>query len=333
MKKIFFICIAVLTSTILFAQQSDEHTSLAIGVDSDVWLARGAMVFRDNNITRRLPQGTIVLGDWTSFRWQINGIFEDISTIEYEGNRYAIRTSSLRPITGGRLPEDWVTPPDAEKGWTLLYFLEALHSQDRGTVLNYEQEWADWIERWRQAQWDVDNDEWWRGLGIDDVTSLIFFDAVVSIGGFSRRTSFIRDIIPYSTGYIITLNSIPADPNDPSLPPSSLPFPFSSERPNFDLIFIPDGDYMDVYLDTLNNHFATFVNIDVALLEELGRFIRTNTVDLSIITSWPRRADGRMDVPPPSGVRPPFLYRKRTMLLRVVCRCGFCWRLLVGWLL
>jgi len=58
---------------------------------------------------------------------------------------------------------------------------------------------------------------------------------------------------------------------------------------------------MDVYLDSLDSHFATFAKVDVAILGELQRLIDANTVDLSRITSWPRRADGTMDFPPPAG--------------------------------
>jgi len=34
-------------------------------------------------------------------------------------------------------------------------------------------------------------------------------------------------------------------------------------------------------------------------IRQFNNLIRTNTVDLSGITSWPRRADGTMDFPPP----------------------------------
>jgi len=65
------------------------------------------------------------------------------------------------------------------------------------------------------------------------------------------------------------------------------------------MIFLPDGDYMDVYLDNINNKFATFTKVDIAFLEELEILVKKNNININRLIHWPRRADGTMDYPPP----------------------------------
>ena len=125
------------------------------------------------------------------------------------------------------------------------------------------------------------------------------------MGGFARVGLFTTNIIPYSTGFRITMTGNYSFANrSESERAIRLPFPRYSERQSFDMIFIPDGDYMDVYLDSLNNRFASFAKVESAFLEELDRLVRTNTSNLSRITFWPRRADGSMDFLPPDGMFP-----------------------------
>jgi hypothetical protein len=73
-------------------------------------------------------------------------------------------------------------------------------------------------------------------------------------------------------------------------------------------LFVPDGDYMDVYLDSPDHLFASFVQFEDRdrVLKELRELLETNACSLNGI-AWPRRADGAMDYPPPldmSGYKP-----------------------------
>jgi len=61
-----------------------------------------------------------------------------------------------------------------------------------------------------------------------------------------------------------------------------------------------DGDYMDIYVDGKDLHLGTLVKVKKEFIEEYQSLIRNNTCNLSRITSWPKRADGSMDYPPPS---------------------------------
>ena len=308
MKKIL-LCIAVLISPILFAQQNEEPVlgiPVTIGVDSDVWRS-GTGILRSDNVTRIIPQGTKVLVYSAGFQIRINGVFEDSTFIVYANNQYIIRTSNLSPLGEARLPRSWITTQDSQRKWVLSFYLNVLRSQDRETFFNYERSWMDWATQ-LSMQGDPTGGSWHDAL--INFESLVFFDAVITIGGFSRRNLFITDIVPFNSGYRMTMSSIRLMLGDDHerfagfhMEPSSLPFPnLPGGQQSLDLIFIPDGDFMDVYLDSVDNHFATFAKVETIFLEELQRLVRTNTVDLSNITSWPRRADGSMDISPPDGV-------------------------------
>ena len=67
----------------------------------------------------------------------------------------------------------------------------------------------------------------------------------------------------------------------------------------FDLLFFLDGDYLELYVENKESKLGTFVSVSPHFVAQFDNLIKTNTCDLSKITSWPRRADGAMDYPPP----------------------------------
>jgi len=315
MKRILFVCFAMFVGAPLFAQlgwdiRTYPGVPLTIQDASEVWRSEISRRNEDN-VSRRIEQGTIVLGGSAAFRGEINGALEDMASIMYEGNQYAIRTGNLRPLGDGRLPESWITMPDRERKWVVLYYLDALSSQDRNTFLKHESSWIDFRLDLLRREYGH-NTNWYHYFRIN-FESLIFLNAVITMGGFDRFSFFITNIAPFNAGYKISMTG---DRWFATFRNSSfftdLPFPLWSERQSLDMIFIPDGDFMDVYLDSLENHFATFAKVDAVILEELERLVQTNVADLSRITSWPRRADGSMDIPPPDGVSLAFRASHRT---------------------
>jgi cobalamin biosynthesis Mg chelatase CobN len=54
---------------------------------------------------------------------------------------------------------------------------------------------------------------------------------------------------------------------------------------------------MDVYLDSLDNKFASYAKVDSPTFKEIENILKTNSCDLSKV-QWPRRADGSTDYPP-----------------------------------
>ena len=70
------------------------------------------------------------------------------------------------------------------------------------------------------------------------------------------------------------------------------------EGNKYTLILKRDGDYMDFYVDEENNKICTLIGVDKQFIDSIVNIVRGESVDLSQIT-WPRRADGSTDYPPP----------------------------------
>jgi len=302
MKQVIFLCLLILSGIALSAQDNTSYASqLLIREDSKVWHSSQVSIY-DNNAARILPKGTRVMGRVAAIRDKINGVFDYIASIYYNDERYDIRTSDLNPISG-QLPSGWLTASDTQRKWVISYYLDVLRSQNRDTFLNYEKPWIDYVTA--EIEYEIrtgsapDDTKWYNSPF--KFESLVFFNAVIIMGGFALCEFFITEIIPFNTGCKITMTGDYwfIEGRNFSWPGTGLPFPNWSERRSFDMIFIPDGDYMDVYLDTLDNKFATFAKVDNVILEELENLIYTDKVDLSRISSWPQRANGSMDYPPP----------------------------------
>jgi len=309
MKQLFNFIMLVFVNFISFAQWDEASypgVPLSIGVDSNIWSSGLQAHYTDNNITRKLLQGKRIMGD--SLIWgEINRIGTHLVFIRYKKNEYLINAGNLSPTGDIRLPSDWLVTPD-EKKWVISYYLDVLHSQDRDAFLIYEQPWINrQTEMIRNAinmgESGLIGEEWHNQFYYAvNPESLIFLNAVIIMGGFDRSAFFIVDIIPMSDGYKITVSgdrSFALPFFNHSIHGIRLPFPLWEERKFFDMIFIPDGDFMDVYLDSFDNHFATFAKVDNIVFEELERLVRTNKVDLSHII-WPHRADGSMEHSPPA---------------------------------
>jgi hypothetical protein len=303
MKRVIFLCLLILSGIALSAQDNapQSYVPLIIREDSQVWHSSQVSLY-DNNAARILPKGTRVMGRVAAIRDKINGVFDYIASIYYNDERYDIRTSNLSPVSG-QLPSGWLTASDTQRKWVISYYLDVLRSQNRDTFLNYEKPWIDYVTA--EIEYEIrtgsaPGDTKWYNSPFK-FESLVFFDAVIIMGGFALCEFFITEIIPFNTGCKITMTGDYwfIEGRNFSWPGTGLPFPNWSERRSFDMIFIPDGDYMDVYLDTLDNKFATFAKVDNVILEELENLIYTDKVDLSRISSWPRRANGSMDYPPP----------------------------------
>ncbi|WP_169714754.1 SH3 domain-containing protein [Spirochaeta cellobiosiphila] len=70
---------------------------------------------------------------------------------------------------------------------------------------------------------------------------------------------------------------------------------FQMDTP-YNLIFVQDGDYLDMYIDSVNedNHIFTYVRGTKEMAQEIEHFVRRESYDPSKIL-WPRHADGTSD--------------------------------------
>ena len=300
MKKVVLVLIILVKITLsLWSQTNYIQPQLIIGVDSNVWAE--SVIFRNSsNVTKIISNGERVYGGYGTMKVHVNNEYDYVTDITHNNQRFFIQSNNLRPASGIFLPENWITTINVEKKWVISYYLDALISQDRSIFLKYEKQWIDFRAEWLKKYEGESSSDWYDVIPIE-YESLVFNHAGVIMGGFDRSEFFILDIESINNGYRITMTGDRRFANyEESDYETRLPFPRYSERQSFEMIFIPDGDYMDVYLDSLDNIFASFVKVDNNVLIELEKLVKTNTVNLSSITHWPRRADGSMDYPPPT---------------------------------
>ncbi len=282
----------IINISIVFGQTEYEPVPLIVGFDTQIWKSG----LRD---IRTISKGEPVYPYYGPYIYDsINGKDYAVN-IRYNDAHYYILANVLALASGDSLPESWLTPIDAPKKWIISYYLDALRTGSRETFFKYERPW---MEYWFEL---IANDEhstpftwmrWFEEKAIH-LESLVFNTAGLTMGGFEVCPFFVHTITPFENGYRITVS---ADDNFIDIPAEiRLPFPRYSERKVFDLIFIPDGDYMDVYLDSPANKLASFAKVDSVFITEIENLFRSNTYDTSKITSWPRRANGTMDYPPP----------------------------------
>ncbi|MDR0403750.1 MAG: hypothetical protein LBH35_09205, partial [Treponema sp.] len=222
---------------------------------------------------------------------------------EYQGfQQYAIRITTKTGETGMVNPNDILsvgsqTFPERiiSKQWIYSFYQNILSEQDREALFKYETFWRDEYEKALQRELPTSwNTYWWEHF---HPTYFGIVNNMVHIGEL-----FWDDLIyfvltqQYQNENTTVLKAVcSAKKGDyPENPINKL----FNEGDEYTLIFKRDGDYMDFYVGDENNKICTLIGVDNQFIETLVGVVRGEQVDLSRIT-WPRRADGSMDYPPP----------------------------------
>jgi hypothetical protein len=297
MKRILIILLIFAgITTFAWSQQEINYVvpQLLVWVDSEIW----------NNppnsnwpyVTRRISKGEIVYS--SSGLSAYNTYYgRDFLVYIYNDNddrRQLIPANNLRPLSDIYLPEDWITKGEPRKKWVMSYYLDVLRSQDRNTFMKYEEAWINHEIYLISSQEGYEGSYWYDSRWINP-ESLVITHPVIKIGGFEQSSFYITDISSINGGFRLTLANSHSH-QDPEKE-NTLKLPKYSDRQFFDLLFIPDGDYMDVYIDSLDNKYTSFAKVDSATFLEIESLLRTGNFDISKV-QWPRRADGSTDYPP-----------------------------------
>jgi len=231
-----------------------------------------------NNIILEIKKDTIVKGRNIS-----------IGRIEYKEKKYIVDVDMLVPAnTVDLFDNSWITKPFAsDTQWLLDYYLRVLLSENRDTFHEFEYKLMDY---WYES--DILGILSWYEY-VDIYSCLDINQIGISVGGFHKKDFFITNIIKINNGYKITVIDCKYVENDKLLEyENTIAFP--SDRHFFDILLIKDNDFMDMYLDTTENHLATFVRVNKDIIDELQSLLENNTCDLSKIKYFPKRADGSM---------------------------------------
>jgi hypothetical protein len=190
--------------------------------------------------------------------------------------------------------------------WIFDHYLKALSKSDKNIIYQQEKEYLDsLIEEYRTEQRSTPWYElWYAGPLYRFYPNLEFRRNYVVISGYPV---FVNRILKTDFGYIVT---VLADKDFEKFTgikeQKTITWPSTAQTKFFTLIFEFDGDYLTLYLENKETIFARFVLVDQVVFEQLDNLVHEGSGDWpnayfepSKIVSWPCRADGSMDYPPP----------------------------------
>jgi hypothetical protein len=297
-KQLLFFMFVVLAQFI----QGDEVLFRVIR-DAPAWYSPHRGVISRENSTLILREGEIVRGRSVSYVVrEIDGNRYNLNSFTYNNRNYEIQTDVLVPAnTSDLFDASWITNFDNNNNtfWVLDGYMRVLLSENRDIFHEVEYVWINAYNSLREMIGiGYITEAWYESADID--SRLKMNQITLHAGGFVKRGFWIKNIIAIDNGYKVTV----VDPRfgerfsvDNGYFWNQISFP--TDRRSFDLIFIQDNDYLAMYLDTVENHLATFVRVNKVVIDELNNLLKNNRADLSRII-WPRRADGTMDFPPPA---------------------------------
>jgi hypothetical protein len=294
MKRILIVLLIFASiTTFAWSQQENNYVGpqFVVWVDSDMW--NHLPYEGDKFITSKISKGEMVYVSIDTKDIDTYYGRDFLTFINYNDGLYIIPANNLRPLTEIYLPEDWITKGDAPKKWVMSYYLDVLRSQNRDTFMNYEKTWIDLeIDRIKYEEEYPDNINWYDAW--IELESLIINHSGIIIGGFDQGSLCITGIVQIKDGFKLTLTGSRTYAG--AIRRNLIQLPKYSERQFFDLLFIPDGDYMDVYIDSLDNKYASFAKVDTPTFLELESLLRTNKCDLSKV-QWPTRGNANIATP------------------------------------
>jgi hypothetical protein len=194
--------------------------------------------------------------------------------------------------------KDSVPLPESitNKMWIHSYYLDVLQSNNNETLFIYEPFWRDHFDKYKRDFYMGDKDYSWYEIA--SISVLLFTNIHNRIFEYSgNRFEFINsknERIDNSYNFFSNCFNIFKEFNESDLEN------YFSENESVKFSLIPDGDYLDVYVN--NNKFFTLVERTDEISDQFGQLMRWGiNHDLTRIT-WPRRADGTMDYPPPVDI-------------------------------
>jgi len=293
-KSIFLLIILFTSTAALFCEELEfvtiRRTMLYYPVWSSLDVSRDA-AFEVEEGTRvsYVERPSLALRTTVSDERIISGGFV------YNNTPYIINSADLIPAnTVDTFYPSFISDLNSSdrKVWVPSWYAKVLQSMDRNTILSIAPYWEHEYDPW----WMITGrQEWYESFyGRFPINEFLISNSALIINQFIRI--LIRNIRKVENGYAVTVSFAW---ENWVYHKNSLNWDRVDGKEFFDMILIVDGDYMDVYLEDTEHKLETFMLADRVFLNEMRSLVRDNTADLSRITSWPRRANGTMDYPPP----------------------------------
>jgi len=249
---------------------------------------------KPTNISGKILQGSVVQGVRGIQFSGLEGVFENIlfQEIQYNNKRMLIYANSVIPLDTQDLFDDNILY-NQDKPLIFSIYVNALLANNRELIYLHDKlEWDEYVSYYSDNFAYIAG--WWEharaheGLVITQ-TTLTFTSTVKT-----NNHLLIKSIKKTEDGYILKVK----ESNDFSFVNNRWNWSNSKKQEEFTVLLVHDGDYIDLYLENKNNLIDTFVFVNKELILQADNLILGYSVDLTHI-SFPRRADGSMDYPPP----------------------------------
>jgi hypothetical protein len=301
-KRIIGLALILAICPFCFSQEY-EPVPLQLNMLSEAWYARDFIKLRESDLSL---EKNVILGI-NALHGSPDGSQDNVymNTVLFENKKYFVYANNTSPLKADAIfPEEWLSSLVGweRKIWIMSYMLDILKSGDRNTFIKYEKEYIDALNA--SMIYDEYFDGWWRYRPIADC--LIITQSAISIGAFNNIGLWVVNNQKIEEGYRVTLqgdaNFMEIEKEETTYLKIHFPIPSYSQKKIFNLLLIRDHDYMDIYLEDTSNKLGTFVLVEPVFLKQLNKLLSENMVDKKLIITWPRRADGSMDYPPPTDM-------------------------------
>lgn len=238
-----------------------------------------AGIVRKNEILKFANDYTIVKDDYGTNMKLIVGFYL------FAGKKYIIAANDLVPLTTEvQFNHLFITDLNSQnrKTWIPSYFMEVL-KHGREILPEYEPFWSNPYNPYFVAG-EGELMEWYEAFYSS--TPKYSFAFSYSLLSFHNIPFAIKNINKIPNGYTVKVKFGMLDWRMYKL--DTYDWSSVENKEFFDLRFVVDGDYMDMYLEDGKEPFITFISVDLDFLEQFASRIKNDTADLSKIV-FPRR--------------------------------------------
>ncbi len=287
MKKLTLILLTLFAAVNAFTEELEFVTVR----DATAWkydAEYSTIDLLDEDIETVLPKGTLVT---------LHPVFRDHELVKREGNvetvekvfayavidtntekKYWVLLSDLQPAnTSAVFDKSFITEAHKPSRYLMSeYFIDVLQSGTRTPMQKYEEEWVRLVGEGNEY-----DPPWWEETEITQ--SAMITSSAIHLKFF--QVFFVQNIEDIENGYKVFVKPLETWYEDGYFP----------KKDELTLLFQFDGDYVDIYIDTLDNKVFSLVYVSLEFYEGVKTVIEKDTpVDLTNMI-WPRRTDDSSD--------------------------------------
>lgn len=215
--------------------------------------------------------------------------------VDLNNQRVIVPMANLIPANSlDLLPEAMITldiTSPKRKFYVKPYYIDVLKSQDPKTLFKYEPFWNS--QKWWPSDDGFGDEKYWHEWLSSSISGLHGPLTIITQSHLSLfdYTALIQSIQKIDKGYKIKVTFKDEQRYEGAWPINQPYFNMMGKRRTVDLLLIPDGDYIDIYLDSMSRKLDTIVMVDDTFINKFNELI---TMGLAVPVSvdgvtWPRR--------------------------------------------